>query len=64
MTTKEKVELGACGGLAAVGGVMGYLWAGVLTASEIVAVSNPVGATVGAVVFATLALEAKRESGE
>lgn len=45
-------------GLAGIGGYMGYLWAGLLTASEIVAVSNPVGIVCGAIVLPALALSA------
>ena len=45
-------------GLAGIGGYMGYLWAGMLTAAEIVAVSNPVGIVCGAVILPALALSA------
>lgn len=62
MKTADKVGLA---GLAGIGGVVGYLYAGLLTTAEIVAVSNPVGAVVGALVFVELGLDALNgESGE
>lgn len=62
MKTADKVGLA---GLAGIGGVMGYLYAGLLTTAEIVAVSNPVGIAVGALVFVGLGMDAvDRESGE
>ena len=45
-------------GLAGIGGYMGYLWAGLLTAAEIAAVSNPVGIVCGAIVLPALAISA------
>jgi len=47
-------------GLAGIGGYMGYLWAGLLTAAEIVAVSNPVGIVCGAVALPLLAYGASK----
>ena len=62
MKPEDKVGLA---GLACLGGVAGYLWAGLLTAAEIVAVSNPVGAVIGAGVFMAVGIEAANNgSGE
>ena len=45
-------------GMGGVGAVTGCLWAGMLTATEILAVSNPVGALIGAAVFIGMILDA------
>lgn len=45
-------------GLAGIGGCMGYLWAGLLTAAEIAAVSNPVGIVCGAIALPAIAYSA------
>ena len=55
----KKVGIAA---LAGIGGVAGYLWAGLLTAAEIVTVSSPVGIVCGAVAFVGLALSSDKES--
>ena len=47
----DKLEAIALGGAACIGGVGGFFYATFLTATEIVAVSTPVGIVAGALAF-------------
>ena len=58
---KDKMKMSSLVGLAGLGGVTGYLWAGLLTTAGIAAVSNPVGIVCGALVFLGLGLGSDNE---
>lgn len=54
----EKAKGLAILGMGSIGAVTGCMWAGMLTATEILAVSNPVGALIGAAFFIGIILDA------
>ncbi len=55
----EKAKGLAIAGMGGVGAVTGCLWASLLTAAEIITVSNPVGALIGAAFFISIILDAE-----